>query len=127
MSKLFNKFIITLVCIISLILSGQPAVMATEGGIPVMSDESSQEITLDKTESHVKDIDIEPINTDKVKKSVVPDTRQEGKKLIGLFIKTMLLVAFCAVVLYVILFFIKRYYGSAFVPSDEEYEDAEML
>lgn len=73
----------------------------------------------------VNDLDIEPINTSAVKKNVVPDTKQEGKKIIGLFIKSMILVAFCAIILYVILIFVKKYYGSAFVSN--EYEEIESL
>ena len=73
----------------------------------------------------VNDLDIEPINTSAVKKNVVPDTKQEGKKIIGLFIKSMIMVAFCAVILYVILVFVKKYYGSAFVSN--EYEEIESL
>ena len=69
---------------------------------------------------NVKDIDNEPLNTQKVKQSVVPDTKKEGKKLIGLFLKTMAGVAFSAVLLYVILVFVKKYYGSAFVNNDFE-------
>ena len=73
----------------------------------------------------VNDLDIEPINTSAVKKNVVPDTKQEGKKLIGLFLKSMIMVAFCAVILYIILVFVKKYYGSAFVSN--EYEEIESL
>ena len=73
----------------------------------------------------VNDLDIEPINTSAVKKNVVPDTKQEGKKIIGLFLKSMIMVAFCAVILYIILVFVKKYYGSAFVSN--EYEEIESL
>ena len=68
----------------------------------------------------VNDLDIEPINTQEVKKNVVPDTKSEGKKVIAYFLRAMLGVAFCAIVLYLILVFIKKYYGSAFVNLDEE-------
>ena len=76
-------------------------------------------------EVSVKDLDIDPLNTEKVRKSVVPDAKQEGKKVIGLFLKTMMAVAFCAVILYIILLFVKKYYGSAFVSND--YEELEVL
>ncbi len=100
---------------------------AVQSGIPVMTEETTGELTYDNPNSKVKDIDIEPINTDRVKKSVVPDTKKEGKKLIGLFLKTMFLVAFCAILLYVILLFIKKFYGSDFIPTNEECDNAEML
>lgn len=73
----------------------------------------------------VNDLDIEPINTSAVKKDVIPDTKKESKKVIGLFIKTMTAVAFSAIILYVILIFVRKFYGSAFMPS--EYEEIESL
>ena len=73
----------------------------------------------------VNDLDIEPINTQEVKKHVVPDTKSEGKKVMAYFLRAMLGVAFCAIVLYLILIFIKKYYGSAFInPQEEEYFEA---
>lgn len=100
---------------------------AVQKGIPVMTEDTTHELTYDNSNSRVKDIDIDPINTDKVKKTVVPDTKKESKKLIGLFLKTMFLVAFSAILLYVILLFIKKFYGSDFIPSNEECENVEML
>lgn len=73
----------------------------------------------------VNDLDIEPLNANEVKKNVVPDAKQEGKKVIGLFLKTMMAVAFCAIILYVILVFVKKFYGSAFV--NQEYDDFEAI
>ena len=73
----------------------------------------------------VNDLDIEPINTSAVKKDVIPDTKKESKKVIGLFIKTMTAVAFSAIILYVILIFVRKFYGSAFMPN--EYEEIESL
>lgn len=127
MLKLLNKLLLTVVIFSSLIcgIIGQPAYSAK--GIPVMTDETAQDLTLDTNSSKVRDLDIEPLNTDKFKKEVVPDTKKESKKLIGLFVKMMCLVAFSAIILYLILFFVKRFNRSSFVPSDEEYENAEML
>ena len=73
----------------------------------------------------VNDLDIEPINTQEVKKDVIPNTKNEGKKVMAYFLRAMLGVVFCAIVLYLILIFVKKYYGSAFVnPDEEEYFEA---
>ena len=75
----------------------------------------------------VDDLDIEPINTKKVKDGVVPNTKQEGKKVLQLFLKTMLAVAISAILLNVILIFVKRFYGSAFVSQDyDDYEELDL-
>ena len=44
------------------------------------------------------------------------------------FAKTMISVVFCAVLLYIILIFVKKYYGSAFAPpaDDEDYDNLEL-
>ena len=73
----------------------------------------------------VDDLDIEPINTQALKGEVVPDTKNEGKKVFAYFLRAMLGVAFCSIILYLILMFVKKFYGSAFVnPDDEEYFEA---
>ena len=97
-----------------------------EAVIPVVQESSQEIITGDNT--NVADLDIDPINTDKVKKSVVPDTKREIKKVIGLFMKTMVSVAFCIVLVFVILIFVRKYYGSAFAQSadDDEYDNLEL-
>ncbi len=122
-SRAITVIFVILLSFISLL----PSYAVKQTGIPVMNEATTQELTANDNNVKVKDIDIDPLNTDSIKKSVVPDTKKEGKKLISLFIKTMLMVAFSATILYIILFFIKRFYGSNFVPSDEEYENAEML
>ena len=68
----------------------------------------------------VNDLDIEPIDTNALKDTVVPNTKSEGKKVIGYFLRAMLGVALCAILLYFILLFVKKYYGSAFVNTEEE-------
>ena len=73
----------------------------------------------------VNDLDIEPINTQAVKKDVIPDTQKEGKKVAAYFLRAMLGVLFCSIILYLILVFVKKYYSSAFVnPEEEEYFEA---
>ena len=86
---------------------------------------NSSQMNLVVNEVSVKDLDIDPINTEKVKKSVVPDTKKEGKKVIGLFLKTMIAVLFSAVIVYLILLFVKKFYGTAFYKN--EYEEFEGL
>ncbi len=101
---------------------------------PVLAEISSQaplpnqnqnKMELIQHDVKVNDLDIEPLNANEVKKNVVPDAKQEGKKVIGLFLKTMMAVAFCAIILYVILVFVKKFYGSAFV--NQEYDDFEAI
>lgn len=84
-------------------------------------------IELIQKDVKVNDLDIEPINTKKVKDGVVPNTKQEGKKVLQLFLKTMLAVAISAILLNVILIFVKRFYGSAFVSQDyDDYEELDL-
>lgn len=126
MQKLLHKLII-IFCVIC--FSFITPCGFCETGIPVVQDSSSsEEINLTTEPIKVSDLDIEPINTENVKKSVVPDTQKEIKKVIGLFIKTMMIVAFSAVVLYIILLFVKKYYGSAFMPpvENDEYETLDL-
>ena len=97
-------------------------VLAQTDTIPVARDISSKngEVELIQNEVSVQDLDIEPINTKKVKDTVIPDPSKEGKKVIGLFLKTMVAVGFCAVILYFILLFVKKFYSSAFVNTESE-------
>ena len=76
----------------------------------------------------VNDLDIEPIDTQMLKKSVVPDAKSEGKKVMELFAKVMLAVFVAGIVVYLVLVFVKKYYGSAFVEQDDEefYEDLDL-
>lgn len=94
--------------------------------IPVVQ-ETSQDV-FENDATNVKDIDIDPINTEKVKKHVVPDTKNEIKKVIGLFIRTMTLVVLFAIIIYVALIFVKKYHGSSFAPpaDDDEYDNLEL-
>ena len=89
---------------------------------------NAEQMKLIQNDVKVNDLDIEPIDTQKVKKNVVPDTKKESKKVMALFIRTMLAVSLCAIILYVILVFVKKYYGSAFVSFEDEeyYEDYDL-
>jgi len=96
---------------------------------PYSADKNGQKegIELIQNDVQVEDSEIEPINTESVKKSVVPDTSKEGKKIIGLFLKSMVALAFCILTIYLILLFIKRYYYSSSVLSEsEEFESLDL-
>lgn len=74
----------------------------------------------------VNDLDVEPINTKEVK-NVVPDSKKEGRKVINLFLRVMGAVLLSAVILYFILLFVKKYYGSAFaVEETDEFESLNL-
>ena len=122
MQKLRHK--IAAIAIIICFVFISPITIATEG-IPVVQETTEY---ASNSSANVADIDIDPINTESLKKSVVPDTKSEIKKVIGLFAKTMFAVIFCAVVIYIILRFVKKYYGSAFNPpaEDEDYDNLEL-
>lgn len=123
--KKLNKFIIASFLLLVLIAP----IQAQEDTIPVAREVSSGngQMELIQNEINVKDLDIDPLNTKNIKNSVVPDTKKEGKKVMLLFLKTMLAVAFATVILYVILLFVKRFYRSAFVAQDQdEYENLDM-
>ena len=104
---------VCLICCLAL----NPIVVAQN---PTNNIQTGQEVNFANSDINVKDLDIEPLNTQKVKQSVVPDTNKEGKKVIGLFLKVMAGVAFSAIILYVILVFVKRFYGSAFIEGDAD-------
>ena len=76
MQKLLHKLIVV-ICIICFSVISPVAYSAP--GIPVVQE--SADINLTEDSINVKDIDIDPINTEKVKKNVVPDTKNEFKKL----------------------------------------------
>ena len=107
---------------------GMPTIVAAQDTIPVARDISQRdEMELIQNEISVEDAEIEPINTKKVKDNMVPDSSREGKKVIGLFLKTMVAVGFCAVILYFILIFVKKFFASAFINHDfEELENLDL-
>ena len=87
-----------------------------------------EQMNLIQKDVKVNDLDIEPMNTQKVKKNVVPDTKKEGKKVLALFLKTMLGVALSAIILYFILLYVKKFHNSAFANhEDEELQDTYNL
>lgn len=124
MLKLLHSFLTAV--IIGCFLAFPSAVLAENDNIPVAADISQpNETELIHQDIHVEDADIQPINTGKLKDSVIPDAHREGKKVIGLFIKTMVAVLFSAILLYFILFFVKKYRFGLF--SNSEYEELDNL
>lgn len=107
-----------------------PVFAEVQETIPVTREivnEKGEQMELIQNEVNVKDLDIDPLNTKEVKQGVVPDTKKESKKIMMLFLKTMMAVAFCTVIIYVILVFVKKFYGSAFVNREvDEYENLDL-
>ena len=125
MLKQVNKIFVLSILICN--LAFVPFVMAQDDEFLVLNDTSNSQMELIENDISVKDLDIDPINTENVKKSVVPDSKKEGKKVIRLFLKTMMAVAFCSAILYVILLFVKKFYGSAFVSNaDDDFEELDL-
>lgn len=115
-----NFFVISLFCLLAL----TPCVSA-KGEYIALESVTPEQMNLIQQDIRVNDLDIEPINTQEVKKTVVPDTKKEGQKVFAYFLRAMLGVVLCAIILYFILIFVKKFYGSAFVnPEEEEYFEA---
>ena len=118
--QLLRKVLILWVSFLLLSASVALPAYAVDDIIPVAHDVSLEgNEVLIQNDIKVKDNEIEPLNTNSVKKTVVPSPKKEGRKVIDLFLKTMSAVVFCAVVLYVILIFVKRFYQSAFIDNDD--------
>ena len=79
-----------------------------------------EQMKLIQKDVRVNDLDIEPMNTQGVKKSAVPDTKKEGKKFIAYLIRVMTLVALSCIVIYFVLLFVKKYHSSAFSNKEED-------
>ena len=109
--------------LIAVLVFSSPAIAQNEEAMHAMK--IAQQTNYVQQDIKVNDLDIEPINTQEVKKTVVPDVKKEGKKVFNDFLKVMGLVLLSSVIIYVILLFVKKFYGSAFVEqNDDEYMDA---
>ena len=121
MQKQLNKVIYAIV--LMLFLTNAPMVFAQDE-MDIKSNVAIEQLAPTQN-IQVNDLDIEPINTQEVKKTVVPDVKKEGQKVIYNFLKAMLLVLLASVIVYLVLLFVKKYYGSAFVSQeDDEYFEA---
>ncbi len=92
-----------------------------------INSENNQKMELVQNDVRIDDPDIEPINVKDVK-NVVPDTKKEGKKVMELFLKAMLMVIICAVALFFLLSFAKKNWKDAFkeVKTEEEFEALDL-
>ena len=90
-----------------------------DNNLEALENITPEQMKLIQKDVKVNDLDIEPINTNQVK-NVVPDTKKESKKVFAYFLRTMLAVAFSSIVIYLVLIFVRKYYGSAFMNADEE-------
>ena len=121
MLKQVHRAFFTILMILAL---ATPCVLADN--IEVKSENPAQ-TNLIQNDVRVNDLDIDPLNTKKVKKEVTVDTKSEGKKVFMYFFKVMSGVIICAILLYLILVFVKKFYGSAFNTIEEdEYEELSL-
>lgn len=116
-------FVILSVCFLSF-----GTVLAEPEDIPVIPEALIEDEKMELVQNDIKidDLEIEPIDTKKVKDNIIPDTKKEGKKVIGLFLKTMVAVALSAIILYFILIFVRKFYSNSFT-SKESMEEIETL
>ena len=106
------------VVVVALIMAFNPLIFV-KAEITGQQDNSYGQVYVQK-DIKVNDLDIEPINTQEVKSTVVPNVKSEGKKVAQSFLKAMLIVLFASVIVYLVCLFVKKYYGSAFVAQDDE-------
>ena len=98
---------IFLILFLGYFLSFPSAVFAETDAISVVQEVSqNSETEFAQHDIHVEETHTGPLDTGSIKESVVPDPSKEGKKVIGLFFKTMAAVMFCSVLLFFILFFV---------------------
>ena len=83
-------------CLISFLGITQPS--NADVNTNALKNITAEQMNFVQQDVKVNDLDIEPLNTQNVKKDVVPDTHKEGKKVFSYFLRTMLLVAFCSIV-----------------------------
>lgn len=124
MLKQLNKTI--LLTLIALFFA-LPAVYAEPAPDVQNSEVQNEQMNPPRKDVKVNDLDIEPMNTRKLKKEVIPDVEKEGRKVIGLFLKTMMAVILSAVLLYFILLFVRKFHGNKYIPnSDEEFAEFDL-
>ncbi len=120
MSKKIRKFFLCSLLCLNLAFVSQPLVFA-QSDIPSLQ----EQMELIQNDIKVDDLDIEPINTQDLKNNVVPNSKEEGQKVLFLFFKTMFAVALSGGIIYIALLFVRKYRSSAFV--EIEYDEYAML
>lgn len=73
----------------------------------------------------IDDIESSPNDNEALTKKVVPDTRSELTKMVKMFLKVMLAVAISAVVIFVVLLFVRRFYSPIVTLDDLSADDKE--
>ena len=127
MSKKMHKILLTITVSTMLMLNSFCIAEINAPDDNTIYNPNANSMELIQNDVKVKDIDIDPLDTQKVKKEVVPDTKQESKKLIGLFLKAMVGVAFCSVVIYALLLLMNKKYGTTLSAKDIENFDVPEL
>ncbi len=123
MLKQVHNLIISVIAICFLSI---PQIALAQNSINSEQNEIQKE-EYEYVQSNMRDTNVEPMNTESIKNSVIPDTAKEGKKVIGLFLTAMVLVGFAALFLYLLLVVVKKYYPKSFNVSDcEEYENLDL-
>ena len=122
MPKQLHSFILSviIICFLSVpIAFGEEQTNSLQDSVPKEDVEYVQ--------NNIRDTNLEPMNTESIKKSVIPDPAKEGKKVIGLFIKMMMAVAFSALLIYALLLLVKKYYPVSFsAPENDDYENLDL-
>lgn len=128
-----NKFFLPVIilCFLSVPFSVAQTENTVKVNVPteesVVQNDENKNMELVQNNVKLDDPDIEPIDTKDIKKTVIPDTQKEGKKVLMLFVKAMFIVFLCSIVLYFILSFVKKFYGNSFSPNDiEEFESLDL-
>lgn len=84
-----------------------------------------EQMELIQNDIKVDDLDIEPINTEDLKKNVIPNTKKEGQKVLILFLQVMFGVVLSAAIILIASLFVKKYNSSAF--AEIEYDEYAMM
>ncbi|MBR1618146.1 hypothetical protein IJ670_08355 [bacterium] len=121
-----NKVFLLLIMMCAILSFSIPEAVAEDNTIPVTQEVSvGNDLDYVQNDTSFDDPEIEPINTQKVKETVVPNPQSEGLKVIILFFKTMLGVVFSACVIYFGIVFVNKFWASAFI--NQEFEELESL
>lgn len=114
--KLRKTFVVlALVCAIAI-----GARAYADNNLVALKSITPEQMKLIQKDVRVNDLDIEPMNTQGVKSTAVPDTKKEGKKFVAYLIKVMSLVGLSCIIIYFILLFVRKYHSSAFSNKEED-------
>lgn len=114
--KLRKTFIV--IAIICVILFGVKA--NADNNLIALKSITPEQMKLIQKDVKVNDLDIEPMNTQALKNTTVPDTKKETQKVLSYFLRVMLGVMLACVVIALVGVFVKKYHSSAFSSKDED-------